>query len=72
MIKILTMADEEIFVNPDYIETMKATPDTVLVLNTGKRIIAKDSPERIVEKIVEYRRQYSYSFPFAEEKHLTK
>jgi len=44
-------------VNADLIETLESTPDTVVTLTSGNKLIVRDSPDEIRAKIIEYRRQ---------------
>ncbi|MFP4016768.1 MAG: flagellar FlbD family protein [Halanaerobiales bacterium] len=57
MIKIIKMDGEEIVVNAELIETVKATPDTVIHLTTGKRILVLDEVDEIIDKVIEYKRK---------------
>lgn len=43
------------FLNADLLESIEATPDTVLTLVDGRRIVVADSPDEIAERIVEFR-----------------
>jgi flagellar protein FlbD len=43
------------FLNADLLESIEATPDTVLTLVDGRRIVVSDSPDEIAERIVEFR-----------------
>lgn len=43
------------FLNADLVESIEATPDTVLTLVDGRRIVVADSPDEIAERIVEFR-----------------
>ncbi|MTV27338.1 flagellar FlbD family protein [Nitriliruptoraceae bacterium ZYF776] len=43
------------FVNADLIESVEATPDTVVTLVDGRRIVIDEDPERVVERVVAYR-----------------
>ena len=43
------------FLNADLLESIEATPDTVITLVYGRRIVVADSPEDIAERIVEFR-----------------
>jgi flagellar protein FlbD len=45
------------YLNPDLIQTVEATPDTVITLVSNKKLIVKDTPEEIVERLIEYRRK---------------
>jgi flagellar protein FlbD len=47
----------EIWVNADLIETVEATPDTVIKLTTDRRMIVTETPEEIVALVVEHRRK---------------
>jgi flagellar protein FlbD len=43
------------FLNDDLIETIEATPDTVVTLVDGKKLILADTPEELVERARLYR-----------------
>ncbi len=43
------------YVNPDLIESIEVTPDTQLVFVNGHRMYVSESPEEIVERIVQFR-----------------
>ncbi len=53
MIKLHKLNGTEIIVNAELIESMEATPDTVLNLATGNRFVVKDSVQEVVDKVVE-------------------
>lgn len=55
MILVHRLRGEPMFVNADLIESVVATPDTVLVLVDGRRIIVEESPELVVERITAFR-----------------
>lgn len=57
MILVHSMQGEEMYINPNMIESIRSTPDTVLFLSTNKRIPVKDSPQELVERIIEYRKK---------------
>lgn len=55
---ILTKLNDQTFtVNSDLIETLEQTPDTVVVMTTGNKYVVKESPEEIIDKIVEFKRR---------------
>lgn len=56
MVKLRRLNGSEIVVNAHLIECIEATPDTVLSLTTGRKLMVKDTVEEIVDKVVEYRR----------------
>jgi len=44
-------------VNADLIESVESTPDTVLTLISGNKLIVRDSMEAIQERIIEFKRK---------------
>lgn len=47
---------KEIWVNADLIETVEATPDTVLKLTTDRRLLVSETPEEIAALVLERKR----------------
>ena len=56
MIKLTRLNQLPLFLNSDLIEHIDATPDTVVSLTSGQKFLVTESPEEIVDKIVEFRR----------------
>ncbi len=46
MIEVTRLNDTKILINPDLIEFVEETPDTVITFTTGRKIIVKEFPER--------------------------
>lgn len=57
MIKLNRLNGSEVVVNAEMIELIEAAPDTLVTLNTGKKIIVSNSIDEIIKKVIEYRRQ---------------
>ena len=57
MIYVTKLNDEEFVLNADLIESIERTPDTVISLTTGKKILVKETPEEVVKKVIEYKRK---------------
>lgn len=57
MIKVTRLNGQEFIVNGEMIEFLEANPDTVISLNTGKKLVVKENLDTIVEKIIAYKRQ---------------
>ncbi len=55
MILVMRLNNQEFYLNPHLIETIEATPDTVITLASGKKLVVKDSVLEVVGKIVNYR-----------------
>lgn len=54
MIKLTKLSNDKIYVNEILIEFIEETPDTVITLTTGKKIIVKESVEVVINEIIEY------------------
>ena len=57
VIELTKLNDTAIFVNVDQIETLEATPDTVITFTNGKKIVVKESVESIIKKTIEYKKK---------------
>ena len=55
MILVHRLRGEPMYVNADLIESVIATPDTVIVLVDGRRIIVEEPPEAVVERVTAFR-----------------
>lgn len=64
MIKLnrLKTRDSEFILNAELIETIEETPDTVITLTNGKKLIVEESAEEIVRKVMDYRRAIFRNF----------
>lgn len=57
MIFVTRINDKRFAINPDLIETLEETPDTVITLTNDSKYVVKDSIEEIIGRITEYRRR---------------
>ncbi len=57
MIRLTKLNGEPIIINADLIEFIETTPDTLITLTTGKKIIVKEKEEEVIEKIIKYKAQ---------------
>lgn len=57
MIKLTRFNGKEYYLNSDLIELVEATPDTVITMTDGKKYVVAESPEKILEKIIEYKKR---------------
>ena len=55
MIEITKMNGQKVLVNPDLIEIVEETPDTVVTLTTGRKIIIKESRQDVKNLVKLYR-----------------
>ncbi len=56
MIEITKMNGQKVLVNPDLIELVEETPDTVMTLTTGRKIIVKESRQDVKNLVKLYRK----------------
>ena len=56
MIEVTKINGFKVLVNPDLIELVEETPDTVLTLTTGRKIIVKESRQEIKNLVILYRK----------------
>ena len=57
MITVTRLNDQPLVLNAELIKTVESTPDTLITLINGDRMMVKESLEEIVRKAVEYGRQ---------------
>lgn len=57
MIALHKLNGAVVTVNAELIETIEATPDTVISLTTGNRYVVKEPVDDVVARVVEYRRK---------------
>lgn len=57
MIFVTRTNGSKLYLNPELIQSVEATPDTVVTLADNKKLIVKDTPQEIAERFIEYRRR---------------
>lgn len=55
MIKVTRLNGTEMMVNSDLIEIMEETPDTVISLITGRKLVVKESVEVLRSRVIAFR-----------------
>ena len=56
MIEVTKLNGVKVLVNPHLFEIVEETPDTVITLTTGKKIIVKESRQEIKNLVILYRK----------------
>lgn len=59
MIELTRLNNRPLVVNSDLIKFIENTPDTVLTLTTGEKVVVSESCEAVIDKVVEFRRKTS-------------
>ena len=63
MISVSRLNGKEYYINPHLVESIEETPDTVVSLTTGKKVVVDEDAAQIVEKILNYRAQIAARLP---------
>lgn len=63
MLAVTRINGSPFYVNPDLIQTIEATPDTVLTLTNGEKLVISESPETVVEQVVALKRRMYMAGP---------
>jgi len=56
MIRLTRINRVPLVLNSDLIEHMEATPDTVIALTNGQKLVVLESADEVVQKVIEFRR----------------
>lgn len=57
MIKLTRLNKSEMIVNAELIQYVEETPDTVITLTTGSKILVMENATTLVDKVIEYKRK---------------
>ena len=55
MIEITRLDGKTYILNAEFIETIESTPDTVITLTTGKKLVVKECVDDIIDKTIQYK-----------------
>ncbi len=56
MIEVTKINGTKVLINPDLIELVEETPDTVVAFTTGRKIIVKESRQEVKNLVKSYRK----------------
>lgn len=54
MIDVTLLNGNKIYINPNLLELIESTPDTILTLTTGRKFMVKETPEEIAERFTQF------------------
>ncbi|NOZ06852.1 MAG: flagellar FlbD family protein [Chloroflexi bacterium] len=57
MIEVTRLNGTNLYVNAEMIEFVEATPDTIISLTDGRKLIVLESPGDIADAVIRYRQQ---------------
>ena len=58
MIRVRRINNKEFVVNSELILFIEETPDTVITLTTGQKIVVADSVDDVINKVIDYRAKF--------------
>lgn len=58
MIQVHRLNNLPLWISADQVEFLEATPDTVVSLMSGRKVVVTESVDEVVEKIVAYKRKF--------------
>ncbi|MGO4881697.1 MAG: flagellar FlbD family protein [Bryobacteraceae bacterium] len=56
MIQLTRLNHLPLVLNADLIESIEVTPDTVIALTTGQKLVVLETADEVVRRVVEFRR----------------
>ena len=57
MIEVTRLKGAKIIINAELIEMVEETPDTVITLTSGKKLIVAESSDEVVNLVINYKRK---------------
>ena len=56
MIRITRFDGTQVVVNSDIIQTVEETPDTIVTLTTGDKMMIKETVDEVIQAVIEFKR----------------
>lgn len=57
MILLTRLDGKEYIINGELVESVESTPDTVITLTTGKKLVVKERVDEVVDRIIQYKQK---------------
>ncbi len=57
MIELSMINGTHVVLNSDLIEFIEATPDTVISLSSGKKVMVRESVSDVIDRVIAFRRR---------------
>jgi len=65
MIRLTRLNNQALAVNSDLIKFVEQSPDTLITLVTGEKIVVRESAEEVLARVIEFRRSVLQGLPIA-------
>lgn len=63
MIQLTRLNNAPFYLNSDLIEHIAITPDTVVALTTGQKLVVKETPDEVLNRVIHYKRRILAGMP---------
>lgn len=63
MVCVSRLNGKTFYINPDLIEFIEETPDTVITTTTGKKVIVEEAADEVFERIIAYKQKIFFGLP---------
>jgi flagellar protein FlbD len=63
VIKVTRFNQSEVILNADLIEFIESTPDTVITMTTGKKVLVRETADEVRALALDYRRSMGPATP---------
>lgn len=64
MITVTRLNNTSIVVNPDLIVFIEETPDTIITLSNGEKLVVQEKVKEVIRRVIEFRRSiFNSSIP---------
>lgn len=57
MVEVTRLNKEQLLINAELIEMIEETPDTIISMTTGRKLVVMETKEEMVDKIVKYKQR---------------
>ena len=57
MIRLRRINNQEVILNSELIEYIEETPDTIITLVNGHKIVVLENPEEVIKKVIAYKQK---------------
>lgn len=57
MIEVTRLRGAKIIINAELVECIEETPDTVITLTSGKKLVVSESGKEIVDLVINYKKK---------------
>jgi flagellar protein FlbD len=65
MIQLTRLNNQALTVNSDLIKFVEQSPDTLITLVTGEKIVVRETPAEILDRLIQFRRSVLQGVSFA-------